>query len=402
MSTVAQRSRDLPQLRADTPGCQHIIHFNNAGAALPIKEVVDIQHAFLDSEALCGGYETVITETEALQLAYNELATMLNCSARNIAILQSATAAWMQVFYGIPFQSGDRILTGVHEYAANYIAFLQVAKRTGAKIEVIPETADNDVNLEALEHSIVHGQGRPALLAFTHIPTNSGRVYSAEGIGAIAKRHGVPFLLDACQSVGQMPLNVAKLGCNWLSGTSRKYLRGPRGVGFLYASDKAMQQSEPAALDMWGAEWVTGGQYRLQPGARRYEQYERCFAAVAGLGVAARYANELGVDWIWERVQELAAELRSRLRSIPGVTVHDRGRLLCGIVSFTKDGVDSAQMKAFLLKKMINVSISPMTSTRLDFEKHGLPESVVRASVHYYNSSADIEQLAQAVSDAHQ
>ncbi|CAK0787116.1 hypothetical protein CVIRNUC_010332 [Coccomyxa viridis] len=393
-------SREQAQLRADTPGCQHIVHFNNAGAALVTKDVLETQKAFLDAEAGHGGYETATAQAEALKRPYYELGKLLNCSSDNIAILQSATAAWMQVFYGIPFQKGDRILTSVHEYAANYIAYLQVVKRTGAVIEVIPETEQNDVDIQALEHSILHGKGRPALLAFTHIATNSGRVYSADAIGAVAKRHKVPFLLDACQSIGQMPLDVAKIGCNWLTGTSRKYLRGPRGVGFLFASDEAMKHFEPGTLDMCGAEWTSESEYRMQPGAKRYEQYERNFAAVAGLGVAVQYANELGVDWIWERVQHLAAELRVNLARLPGVTVHDRGTLLCGIVSFSKDGVAPARIQAALLEKNINVHRSARSSTRLDFERRQLPESVVRASVHYYNSGEEIDQLVQAVWEA--
>ncbi|EIE20090.1 PLP-dependent transferase [Coccomyxa subellipsoidea C-169] len=303
-----------------------------------------------------------------------------------------------QVFYGIPFKQGDRILTGVHEYAANYIAFLQVARRTGVRIEVIPEDADNDVDIAALEDSIVRGDRKPALLAFTHIPTNSGRVYSAEAIGAVAKCHGIPFLLDACQSIGQMPLDVQKIGCDWLSGTSRKYLRGPRGVGFLYASDEAVRRFEPGTLDMYGAKWTAESEYVMLPDAKRYEQYEKCFAAVVGLGAAVQYANELGLDWIWDRVQSLAATLRAQLSEVPGVQVHDKGKVLCGIVSFTKDGIAPGQIKAALLERGINVNTSLKSSTRMDFMKNGLPdEGVVRASVHYYNTEEEISAVVQAV-----
>ncbi|KAK9901374.1 hypothetical protein WJX75_009053 [Coccomyxa subellipsoidea] len=399
MASTAARSRDLAQLRADTPGCLQRVHFNNAGAALCTHDVVKAQQDYLEAECLYGGYETVDRYEETLQSPYTELATMLKCSLGNIAILQSATAAWMQVFYGIPFQQGDRILTGIHEYGANYIAFLQVAKRTGVRIEVIPEDADSDIDISALEESIVRGDRKPALLAFTHIPTNSGRVYNAEAIGAVAKRHGVPFLLDACQSIGQMPLDVAKIGCDWLSGTARKYLRGPRGIGFLYASDEAMSRFEPGTLDMYGASWTGDAEYRMLPDARRYEQYEKYFAGVVGLGIAVRYANELGLDWIWERVQFLAAELRTKLSGLPGVQVHDKGRVLCGIVSFSKNGVSPEKMKAALLEKGINVKPSPKSSTRMDFLKNKLPdEGVVRASVHYYNTEEEVCAVVVAVS----
>ncbi|BDA50632.1 probable cysteine desulfurase [Coccomyxa sp. Obi] len=388
---------DEQALRRETPGTKNVTHFNNAGASLPIQEVLDVQNEYLEAEALYGGYEVVTQHSEQLQRPYDALASLLNCAPQNIAILQSATSAWAQVFYGIPLKAGDRILTSIIEYGANYIAFLQMAKRTGVAIEVIPEDDEGDISLPALEVLITQGDRKPALIAITHVPTNSGRVYDAAGVGRLAQAHGVPYLLDACQSVGQLPLDVEAIGCDWLSGTSRKYLRGPRGVGFLYASDSAMERFEPAMLDLYGATWTASDQYQMQPGARRYEIYEKNFAGMVGLGVAVDYANRLGMNFIWARIQAIASELRGKLAMIPGVTVHDRGRLLCGIVSFTKEGVDPGTITAHLFEQGINVKTSAITSTRLDFERVNLPPAVVRASVHYFNTSDEIEQLVSAV-----
>ncbi|KAK9823906.1 hypothetical protein WJX72_006290 [[Myrmecia] bisecta] len=387
---------DVDSLRAETPGTTNVCHFNNAGAALVPQPVLDANKAYLDLEAAIGGYEAVERSTDALQRSYIAMAELLNCHADEIAIVQSATAAWSQVFLGLTFKPGDRVLTSVAEYGSNFLAFLQAEKRHGMSIEVIPEDEGGDISIPDLERMLCSGAAKPVLIAITHVPTSSGRVYDAAAVGAVARKHGILYLLDACQSVGQMPIDVAVIGCDFLTGTSRKYLRGPRGVGFLYASRKAMQMTEPAVVDVWGASWVSRTQYDLHATARRYESYEVSFAAKAGFGVAVAYTLELGQAWICKRIQSLAALLRQQLARVPGVSVHDQGRVLCGLVSFTKAGTTAVAIKMALQERRINVSVSAAPSTRLDMDARGLTE-VVRASVHYYNTEQEVADLVAAV-----
>lgn len=218
---------------------------------------------------------------DAMALPYPALATLLNASPKEIAIVTSATTGWQTVVYGLApgWQPDDTLLTSVHEYASNFLAYLQLKKRTGVQIVVVPETADRDIDLEALEAAVIAAPRRPVLISITHVPTNSGRIYDAPGVGAIARRHGVPYLLDACQSVGQVPIDVQAIGCDFLTGTGRKYLRGPRGVGFLYARASAQAYAEPGFIDLHGAKWVSDEGYELAPDATRYESYEISFAA---------------------------------------------------------------------------------------------------------------------------
>jgi len=223
-------------------------------------------------------------------------------------------------------------------------------------------------------------------------------VYDAAAVGAVTRRHGVPYLLDACQSVGQLPLDVKGIGCDWLSGTARKYLRGLRGVGFLYASRDIMARTEAAMLDMWGAEWSGEGHYTQQPTARRYEQYEISFATKAAFGVALQQANAIGMEAIWQRIQQQAEALRTGLAAIQGVAVQDVGRVLCGIVSWTKEGVHPEDIKSQLRQAGVHVWVSPLTSTRTDMTARGL-QAVVRSSVHYYTSNGDIQRLLQATAE---
>lgn len=385
---------DLYRIRAETPGVADVAHFNNAGAALMPVPVLDAQIEHLKLEARIGGYEAAAIAKERCEAVYGSVARLIGAAPEEIALVENATVAWDMAFYSLEFAKGDRILTAEAEYAANYIAYLQVAKRVGAVVETIPSTSDGEVDTAALEAMI---DERVKLISITHIPTNGGLVNPAAAIGRIAKAHGITYLLDACQAVGQMPVDVDEIGCDMLSATGRKFLRGPRGTGFLYVRKPLLESLEPPMIDLFAAEWVAPGEYRLRPDARRFENWENNYAARLGLGAAVDYALDLGLDAIWERVCRLAGGLREGLGAMPGVVLRDIGAVQCGIVTFTKEGVEADRIKAALAEKGINVSVSRPSSTLLDATRRGLPP-VVRASVHYYNDEAEIERLLQAVS----
>ena len=383
----------LEELRHDTPGLSNVIHFNNAGAALMPTPVLDVQIDHLKLEAAIGGYEAATEATERCEAVYTSVAKLIGARTEEIALVENATVAWDMAFYALPFAKGDRILTAEAEYAANYIAYLQVAKKVGAVVETIPSTNSGEVDVGALENMI---DERVKLISITHIPTNGGLVNPAVEIGKISKWHGITYLLDACQTVGHMPVDVEEIGCDILSATGRKYLRGPRGTGFLYVHGRLLETLEPPMLDMFAAEWVAPDRFEVRPDARRFENWENNYAARLGLGVAVDYALDLGLAEIWERIQKLAETLRDGLSFIPDVKVRDIGRVQCGIVTFTLEGVDALDIKAALAARRINVSVSNPSSTLLDASRRNLPP-VVRASVHYYNDDAEIAQLLEAV-----
>ena len=385
---------DLDRIRAETPGVVDVAHFNNAGAALMPAPVLDAQIEHLKLEARIGGYEAAAAAKDRCEAVYGSVGRLIGAAPEEIALVENATVAWDMAFYSLKFAKGDRILTAEAEYAANYIAYLQVAKRVGAVVETIPSTSDGEVDTAALEAMI---DERVKLISITHIPTNGGLVNPAAAIGRIAKAHGITYLLDACQAVGQMPVDVEEIGCDMLSATGRKFLRGPRGTGFLYVRKPLLESLEPPMIDLFAAEWVAPDEYRLRPDARHFENWENNYAARLGLGAAVDYALDLGLDAMWERVRQLAAGLRQALGAMPGVVLRDIGAVQCGIVTFTKEGVEADRIKAALAEKGINVSVSRPSSTLLDATRRGLPP-VVRASVHYYNDEAEIERLLQAVS----
>jgi len=384
---------DVELARRDTPGCEKVAHFNNAGAALPPRAVLDAVVEHLATEAAIGGYEAAAEAEPRLEAVYGSIAGLINCRADEIAQIENATRAWDMAFYALDFAPGDRILTARAEYASNYVAFLQVARRTGATVEVVPSESDGTLSVEALERMI---DGRVKLIAVTHVPTNGGLVNPAAEIGRLARRHDITYLLDACQSVGQMPIDVQAIGCDLLSATGRKYLRGPRGTGFLYVRRELLPRLEPPMIDLHAATWVAPDRYELRADARRFENWESYVAGRLGLGAAVDYALEWGLDNIAERVALLAEALRGDLQRLPGVTVQDLGRHRCGIVTFTKQGIAPAAIKDALARQNINVSVSRASSTRLDMDARGL-DAVVRASVHYYNDANEAERLIDAV-----
>ncbi|MBA3765439.1 MAG: aminotransferase class V-fold PLP-dependent enzyme [Acidobacteria bacterium] len=388
---------DVARARSETPGCENVIHFNNAGAALMPQPVLAAVVNHLQLEAAIGGYEAKDRQAEAVNHVYGAASRLIGCELDEIASIENATRAWDMAFYAIPFKSGDRILTAQAEYASNFIAYLQVAQRTGALVEVIPNDEQGQVDVKALRDMI---DEHVKLISITHVPTNGGLVNPAAEIGVVAREAGVLYLLDACQSVGQMPVNVKQIGCDILSTTGRKYLRGPRGTGFLYVRRSLIEQLEPPFLDMHAAKWVARDRYEICADARRFENWEAYYAGKVGLGVAIDYALGWGLDLIWARVRKLAELFRARLNDLDFVTVHDLGADRCGIVTFSIQGKDSAEVQRDLAGEGINVTHSLPEGTRLDMSERKLPH-LVRASVHYYNTEEEIERFCDALVSRH-
>eukprot|EP00889_Picochlorum_renovo_P001791 jgi/Picre1/28821/NNA_004218.t1 len=386
-------------VRHSTPGVPDRIHLNAAGCSLQSEQTKERVLAYLEKEQSRGGYEHALDCQEDLNAPYKELSTLLNCREEEIAIVSSATEAWLQIIQGLSWgwTKDDCIVTSESEYGTNYLTYLQMQKRIGVGIVVVPETEEYDIDLVHLERVLMSGgdgnSKKPVLISITHIPTSSGRVYDAAGVGRLAKKYRVPFLLDACQSVGQICTDVKEIQCDFLSGTGRKFLRAPRGTGFLYCSKDYLDAFEPASIDVASASWTNSSDYKLVGTCRRFEKYEMSYAARVGLAVALRECNNLGIHIIEKRILHLAEYLRNALEhNVPGLLLRDKGTRLCGIVSFTVQGITADELYALLQSEQVSVSVSRITSSRLDFEKRHL-EQVVRASVHVYNSEEELDRF---------
>ncbi|MAZ99897.1 MAG: aminotransferase [Rhodospirillaceae bacterium] len=355
--------------------------------------VADYLYGFLQEEELKGGYETAAARNEELENFYTAGAQLLNAKPSEIAFVENATRAWDMVFYALPLERGDKILTTVSEYGSNLIAYLHRAKQTGAKLLVIPNDKYGQIDVEALEATV---DENTKLISISHIPTGGGLVNPAKEVGEIAKKYKIPYLLDACQSAGQMPLDVQSIGCDFLSATGRKYLRGPRGTGLLYVKEDWIKRLEPPLLDQFAAELITGENYEIRADAKRFENWERYFAGQAALGRAIDYALKIGLEPIQERVFGLAAYLRTKLEETDVINLTDEGVQKCGLVTFQHRKLSAQQLKSRLFDQNVNVSISSGSGMKLSYEARNL-DPLLRASVHYYNTTDEVEKFVSII-----
>jgi selenocysteine lyase/cysteine desulfurase len=390
-------SPELARWRADTPECERLVHLNNAGAALVPRSVRRAIDAQLDLEDRLGGYEAADARAGEIQSSYDAVAALLHTQRRNIAVVQNSTVAFSQAIASFDFQPGDTLLTSRSDYASNQITYLSLARRRGVRVVRAPDAPEGGVDPDAVRQLVV--RERPALVAMTWIPTNSGLVQPVAAIGAICRDENVPYLVDACQAVGQMPVDVGALHCDFLAGTSRKFLRGPRGIGFLYVSDRVLGDGAyPLLVDMHGADWTDPDDFRLTPDARRFETWEFAHALVLGLGAAARYALGVGLETARERARELAGYARSRLAGLPGARVLDRGPELCAIVTAAFEGRDSQELKLALRARGINTSSPHREDAVIDMDEKRV-SSALRVSPHYYNMKEEIDALVTALDE---
>jgi selenocysteine lyase/cysteine desulfurase len=384
---------DVEALRAATPGCVHRLHLNNAGAGLLAQPTLDAMTAHLRLEAEIGGYEAATAAQDAIGAAYAGIAGLLGGRAEEVALFDNATHAWNAAFYSVPLGPGDRILTGRAEYGSNVLAYRQVAQRTGAELVVVPNDRHGQLDTSALARLV---DERTRLIGVSHVPTSGGLVNPAAEIGRIARAAGALFLLDATQSVGQFPVDVDAIGCDLLTATGRKFLRGPRGTGFLWVRTTALERLDPYVAEIDSATWDSVRGFTWAGGARRFESWESSYVNILGLGAAVRQALHLGTDAIGERTAMLGARLRGQLDELPGVSTHDLGEVRCAIVTARIQGVPAADAAAALSRAGVNVSITVAEHSPLDTEERAI-HPLVRFSPHYYNTEEELDRAARLV-----
>jgi len=388
-------SEPLFEWRADTPGCRNRVHLNNAGAALMPRSVLRAVCDHLEKEANFGGYEIADEAAAAVDEAYASVARLLGAQPRHIAIVENSTVAFFQALAAFDFKPGDVIVTTRNDYVSNQIAYLSLAQRCGVQVRRAADLAAGGVDPDSVRDLLKDPRAR--LLAVTWVPTNSGLIQPVQALGGIAEEAGVPYLIDACQAVGELPVDVTRLRCDFLAATARKFLRGPRGIGFLYVSDRVLQRGGyPLYIDMRGAEWKTADTFELMPDARRFENWESSCALVLGLGEAARYATNVGVEAGGRRARELAALARTKLAALPGCRVLDRGTELAALVTVEVDGIPAPELVTALRHRGINTAASLRWYALIDMEEKRAA-SALRISPHYYNTEEEISAAVEAI-----
>lgn len=373
------------------------IFLNNAGSSLMPIQVVDSMIDYLQQEEQAGGYEVANRNAELLENFYDETARLINAKSSNIAFTTSATDAYVKALSSIVFKEGDVIITTVDDYISNQITFISLQKKLNVKIIRTKNLADNELDLEDLENLIK--KHTPKLVAITHIPTNSGLIQDVEGVGKICKKYNILYLVDACQSVGQMFIDVEKIGCDFLTATGRKFMRGPRGTGFLYVSDRILEQNyAPLLLDMRGAHWSEYDDYELFKTAKRFEHWEISYASLLGFTEALKYANHIGTHAIEHYNKGLSERLRENLKN-SGFQIWDKGNNLSSIITFCGPDGDLENIQNVLKENNVFFSVTYKNSALIDFTNKNI-HGIVRLSPHYFNTVEEIEKVSELLKDS--
>jgi selenocysteine lyase/cysteine desulfurase len=388
---------DLAALRADTPGCEHVVHFNNAGCGLVPKSVLAAMIDHLQLESRIGGYEAAAVRADEIRSFYTEIAELIGAGPENIAFAGSATQAYSTALSSIPFEFGDVILTTRNDFISNQIAFLSLRRRFGIEVVHAPDSPEGGVDVETM--ATLMRSLRPRLVAVTHVPTNSGLVQPVAEIGRHCRELGLLYIVDACQSVGQMSVDVKEIGCDLLTATCRKFLRGPRASGFLFVSNEVLSAGyEPLFIDMHGAEWASADKYEPVASAARFEEWEFPYAAMLGCAAAARYATQVGLPTIAVRARTLASNSRIGLQQIPGVRLLDRGPELGAIVTFAIERWSPESFKRALDERRINSALSFRNFAQFDFTDKDV-DWCIRLSPHYFNTESEVDEVTAIVEE---
>ncbi len=382
---------DINSVRDDTPSVSNLIHFNNAGTSMMAQPVFEAWMDYLAREQEIGGYEAAIERQTDTKNFYQQAAKLVHCEPGEIAFSESATRAWQSFFYGVKFNPGSRIVTSQLDYGSNFVGFIQQHNRHGAEIVVVDSDANGEIDLVQFEREVDH---RTALVSISHIPTANGIINPAAAVGKIAQSAGVPYLLDACQSIGQIDVDAKEIGCTAMSTTGRKYLRGPRGTGFLYVDKQHIESFEPPWLDQHSVNLVDRGNYELCDSAQRFENFETAFAARICFGKALEYANKIGINNIEQRIIHLGEYCRGKLASVPGVVLQDQGVNKGGIVMFSLADREPAEVQRGLKSHSINVWSSAGPGSLIDFQRRNI-DALVRASIHYFNTEQEIDRMVE-------
>lgn len=384
---------NIDAIRKNTPGLESGIYLDNAGASLVPRQVIDAVKGHFELESTVGGYVAQEQQAANLEHVYASLARLLGGNASEYAMTSSAAGAWGRAFYSVPMKAGDNVVTAYNEYCSNYVAFLHRAKRDGIEIRVARAGDDNALDTDHLA-SLVDENTK--LIAISHVPSSSGQINPVAEVGEIAKAAGVLYLLDACQAIGQLPVNVGAIGCDMLAGTSRKFLRGPRGVGFMYVSAKALSQLDPVMMSNQSAVWTAANEMDVRCDTRVFEAWERSVALQLGFGAALDYLHSIDSSAAMKRTIEMGAYLRQKLAEKSSVNIADPEGPLAAIVTFEMQGRDPVEVKAKLAEQNIAVNVASVVHTRLDLEARGI-ESLLRASPQYYTLHDEIDRFVDAI-----
>jgi cysteine desulfurase / selenocysteine lyase len=388
---------NVEALRAATPGCRDVAFLNNAGSSLPTQVTLEATISHLRREAIIGGYKAADEAAEVIQGARATAARLLGAHAHEIALTPSDTAGFAKVFWGMVtggvLTNGSRVVVDQVAYNSHYMGLLQLQRTHSIKIEVFPSNPDGSIDVSLIEETL--DQQPTALVMSTTIGTHCGLINPIAAVGAACKTRSIILMVDACQAIGQLPVHVDQIGCDVLTSTGRKWLRGPRGTGLLYVRDSLADRCDPPGIDVVSGNWNDPYDYSLVSGAMRFEEFESSVAARVGFANALTELETLGVQNVRNRLINLSEHLRNGLTAA-GAIVHDGTGERSAIVTWSVPGVDPTAVVEAANQANITINASIAAFARLDMGAKD-QTSVARATPHIYNTTEELDRLVEVV-----
>ncbi len=367
------------------------INFNNAGSSFPSKNVNNSINKFLKYEEKYGGYYASEKFSEKLDTFYENLSILINCKKHQISFLPSTTYALNIFFNSLNFPNNKNIVIFENEYGSNFIYF----KKRELNLRVVKIKNNGEICFKDLEKKI---DSKTIFISVCHIASQCGEIIDIQKIGKIAKKinPNIIFIVDACQSVGHIKLDVKKIQCDVLVGSGRKYLRGPRGTGFIFFKDTIKKTLTPSILDMNNTK-IKNGKIDVDR-ERMFESFESSPALKYGLSKAIEEINQKGMETVESEIKKKSNIFRKRLECFNQIIFYENRRLLSGINTFNIKGFSAKKVYAYLLSKKILCSVSSRETSMMYFGKKNLTD-LVRISIHHYNTMSEIDYLIKCLID---
>jgi cysteine desulfurase/selenocysteine lyase len=391
--------RDFPIFNREIRDGQRLIYLDSGATSQKPNAVIDAEsnfYRFSNAAVHRGAHQLAEEATDNYEGARSIVAEFLGAKSDQIVFTKSATESINLVAYALTnkVKAGDRIVISEMEHHANLIPWQQLAKRTGAELAWFEVTPDGRLDLSNIDQVIT---SNTAMVAITHQSNVLGTINPIETIVRRAAAVGAEVLLDACQSVPHMAVDVQKLGIDYLAFSGHKAL-GPTGVGVLWGKD--LESLPPFLFGGSMIENVTMTDATWAPAPKKFEAGVPNMAQAVGLGAALNYLNKVGMKSIHNHEVALTKLLIDGLVQTPGVRIFgptevvDRG----GTVSFTLDGIHPHDLGQFLDSKGIAVRTGHHCAWPL--ARKFKVVATTRASLYLYNDESDIQALLTGVQDA--
>lgn len=399
-----QVRQDFPILNQEVNG-KPLVYLDNAATSQKPQAVLDamLHYYQRDNANVHRGVHTLSARaTEDYEGARDKVAQFVNASSRDeIVFTRNASEAINLVAYAwglSELKEGDEILLSVMEHHSNLVPWQLIAQRTGAVLKHVPLTENQAFDLDAF-HQLLNDKTK--LIAVNHISNTLGCINPIDEIVASAKKYGARVLVDACQSVPHMPVDVQALGCDWLVASGHK-MCGPTGAGFLYGKLDILNAMPPF---MGGGEMIQDVSLDSATYAELPHKFEAGTPAIAEavvLGAAVDYLQTVGMEKIAEYEHFLTAYLYEQLSKVPQVKLYGPkpnadGTGRAAIATFTVEGVHAQDLSTFLDQSGIAIRSGHHCTQPL----HSIlgVSSTARASLYFYNTPAEIDAFITALKE---